>query len=243
MSQQASETQGVQVVSHSPSETARLTVGGKALDLPVVAGTEQEKGVDISKLRDQTGYVTLDPGYGNTGACTSSITFLDGERGILRYRGYPIEELAENATYSEVAYLLVYGDLPSKRELDHFTARLAEKSVLPPALEMVCNTFMTAQLILDLGSFEFKGKQSWQLCASCFNGVLRICALDRHYSNIAAGGHEEQLGPGPRIDDFMEQLSQIALPSLEVRGLIAALLAVLPGDAPTRLTHRPDHSK
>jgi len=126
-------------VSHSASETARLAVGGKTLDLPVVTGTEQEKGIDIAKLRDQTGYVTLDPGYGNTGACTSAITFLDGERGILRYRGYPIEELAENASYSEVAYLLVYGDLPSKRELDHFTARLAEKSVLPQGLEMVCN--------------------------------------------------------------------------------------------------------
>jgi citrate synthase len=93
-------------------ETAKLVVGGTTYELPVLVGSEQEKAIDCSKLRDTTGYVTLDPGYGNTGSCTSAVTFIDGERGILRYRGYPIEDLAEKASFLDVAYLLVHGELP-----------------------------------------------------------------------------------------------------------------------------------
>src|SRR5947209_19190881 len=93
------------------SETAQIKVGDKTYDFPVVEGTEGEKAIDISKLRDQTGYVTLDIGYKNTGATQSSITFLDGERGRLKYRGYPIEQLAEESSLIEVAYLLIYGEL------------------------------------------------------------------------------------------------------------------------------------
>ena len=102
------------------SETAKLELDGKIYELPVVVGTENEKAIDISKLRDVTGYITLDTGYKNTGATKSSITFLDGEEGILHYRGYPIEQLAEQATFLEVAYLLIYGVLPTQKELDDF---------------------------------------------------------------------------------------------------------------------------
>lgn len=102
------------------SETASITLNGKTLDLPVYTGTEGEKAIDISKLRDQTGHITLDPGYKNTGATKSAITFLDGEKGILKYRGYKIEDLAEKSTFLEVAYLLIYGDLPSKETLEKF---------------------------------------------------------------------------------------------------------------------------
>lgn len=91
------------------AEVAILKIDGKEYELPIVIGTEKEKAIDISKLRQQTGYVTLDNGYLNTGACTSAVTFLDGELGILRYRGIPIEQLAENSTFTEVAYLLIYG--------------------------------------------------------------------------------------------------------------------------------------
>src|SRR3954466_15962934 len=105
----------------SPSaEVARLQLNGKEIELPIVVGTEQERGIDISKLLATTGCVTLDEGYANTGATTSNITFLDGERGILRYRGYSIEDLAANCDFLEVAHLLIYGDLPSEAQLATF---------------------------------------------------------------------------------------------------------------------------
>src|SRR6188472_2160501 len=97
--------------------TAKLTLGDTNLDLPMVVGTEGERAVDISKLRAKTGYITHDEGYMNTGATTSAITFLDGEAGILRYRGYPIEQLAGQCDFIEVAYLLMYGELPTDVEL------------------------------------------------------------------------------------------------------------------------------
>lgn len=102
------------------SETISLKIGENNLELPVVTGTENEKGIDISKLRDEAGYITLDPGFKNTGATKSAITFLDGEKGILRYRGYAIEELASKSTFVEVAYLLIYGTLPTGDELETF---------------------------------------------------------------------------------------------------------------------------
>ena len=102
------------------SEIAKIELGGTTYEFPVIEGTENEKAIDISNLRAATGYVTLDTGYKNTGATTSAITFLDGEEGILKYRGYPIEELAEKATFIEVAYLLIYGNLPTVIELENY---------------------------------------------------------------------------------------------------------------------------
>src|SRR5258706_16290903 len=91
---------------------ATLNYDGKSVALPVMHGTENEAAIDIEKLRAQTGLITMDPGYGNTGACRSAITFIDGEKGILRYRGYDIAELAENSTFLEVSWLLLHGELP-----------------------------------------------------------------------------------------------------------------------------------
>jgi len=112
------------------SETAQLKIGDKTFDLPVIEGTEGEKAIDISKLRDQTGYVTLDIGYKNTGATKSAITFLDGEKGILKYRGYPIEQLAENSSFIEVAYLLIYGELPTEDQLTSFQYELSRHTLV-----------------------------------------------------------------------------------------------------------------
>jgi len=111
------------------------------IDLPVTVGTEREKGIDISRLRNLTGAITLDPGLGNTGACTSAITFLDGERGILRYRGIPIEQLAESATYLETSYLLIYGVLPTRRQLEQLTTTLAERAPLSEGMEPFFDLF------------------------------------------------------------------------------------------------------
>jgi len=102
------------------SEVAKLELNGKVYELPIVTGSENEKGIDISKLRAQTGYITLDYGFKNTGSTSSAIKFLNGEEGILRYRGYPIEQLASEASFLEVSYLLLFGELPNKKEFAEF---------------------------------------------------------------------------------------------------------------------------
>lgn len=112
------------------SEVAELKLEGQTVELPVVVGTENEKGIDISNLRAKTGYITLDNGYMNTGACTSAITFIDGEKGILRYRGIPIEVLAERSSFLETAYLLIDGKLPTQPELDNFTNRVRRHTMI-----------------------------------------------------------------------------------------------------------------
>jgi citrate synthase len=106
------------------SDKAKLEFAGKSYDLPVVVGTEKETAVDISALRAQSGLVTLDNGYANTGACKSAITFIDGENGILRYRGYPVEDLAARSTFVETSYLLIFGELPTAQQLTDFRGLL-----------------------------------------------------------------------------------------------------------------------
>ena len=96
------------------SGVATVTVDGSTYEFPIVEGSEGERAIDIGTLRAETGLVTLDPGYGNSGSCSSAITFIDGESGILRYRGYPIEELATKSTFLETAYLLLNGELPTQ---------------------------------------------------------------------------------------------------------------------------------
>jgi citrate synthase len=112
------------------NEHARLTLEGKDYEFPVITGSEGEKAIDISELRSRTGYITLDNGYVNTGATTSSITYLDGEKGILRYRGIPIEQLAEQSTFVETSYLLIYGELPTRQQLDNFSRLLTNHSMI-----------------------------------------------------------------------------------------------------------------
>jgi citrate synthase len=109
-------------------DTAKLTIGDLSVELPVIIGSEGEKAIDISSLRNQTGFITMDPGLGNTGICTSRITFMDGEKGILRYRGIPVEELAEHSTFVETAYLLINGMLPTKKQLNNFSVQLNDQS-------------------------------------------------------------------------------------------------------------------
>src|SRR3954464_5613159 len=115
--------------------TAELRVDGKSCKLPVVQGTEHERAIDIAALRGETGCITLDDGYGNTGSCKSAITFIDGEKGILRYRGIPIEELAEKSTFIEVALLLIWGHLPTSTELRKFSDLLTENELLHESMK------------------------------------------------------------------------------------------------------------
>lgn len=112
------------------NQTVEMIIDGKPLELPSIKGSEGEVGIDISSLRNKTGCITLDPAYGNTGACESAITFIDGEKGILRYRGYDIAELAEKSTFVETSYLLIYGELPTRAQLTEFSNMLCENQML-----------------------------------------------------------------------------------------------------------------
>ena len=116
------------------SQTCRIELDGQSYEFPTVEGTERELAVDISALRDRTGYITLDDGYGNTGSCTSAITYIDGDKGILRYRGIPIEQLAEHSTFVETAWLVIWGRLPTQAELDHFSALLTQHEMMHESL-------------------------------------------------------------------------------------------------------------
>ena len=123
------------------TDVASLTYGDQTVELPVVRGTEDERGADISKLRSETGLITLDPGYGNTGSTRSAITFVDGEQGILRYRGYPIEQLAEQSSFLEVAYLLINGDLPTSAQLDAFSAEITHHTLIREEMRHFFDSF------------------------------------------------------------------------------------------------------
>ncbi len=143
------------------SEKATLVLDGKNYELPVITGTENEKAIDISKLRAQTGYVTFDEGYKNTGCTVSNITYLDGEQGVLRYRGYSIEDLAEKASFTEVCYLLLYGELPTATQLKDFEYQLTQHTLVHENLMKVFEVFPTGShpmgqlmtLISGLSSF------------------------------------------------------------------------------------------
>jgi citrate synthase len=123
------------------SEHAELKLDGKTYQLPVVTGSENEKAIDINNLRDLTGYITIDSGYKNTGATKSAITFLDGEEGILRYRGYSIEDLAEKASFLEVAYLLIYGELPNKTDLAKFEYDIKHRTMVNEDMRKIYDGF------------------------------------------------------------------------------------------------------
>ncbi len=123
------------------SDKATLTYDGKTYELPVVEGTENEKGIDISKLRAQSGLITLDPGFKNTGSTKSAITYLDGEKGILRYRGYSIEELADSASFLEVTYLIIHGELPNKAQYEAFCKEITEHTLVHEEIKNILDGF------------------------------------------------------------------------------------------------------
>jgi citrate synthase len=123
------------------SDSAKLSFKGQEYEFPVITGTENESAIEIGKLRDTTGLITLDPGYKNTGATKSAITFLDGEEGILRYRGYRIEDLAEKSTFLEVAYLLIYGHLPTQAEYEAFNVEITHHTLVHEDIKKILEGF------------------------------------------------------------------------------------------------------
>ncbi|MEM7509353.1 MAG: citrate synthase [Bacteroidota bacterium] len=150
-------------------ETINITIGDESYELPVFVGTFDEKGIDISKLRGSTKYVTLDPGFKNTGSTTSAITFIDGENGVLLHRGYPIEQLAEQADFPEVIYMLLHGELPTATELDAFNKELAAHTGIPSGIKDVLNALpddthpmgMLTVALASLSGFFGENLDSW----------------------------------------------------------------------------------
>ncbi|OGX88823.1 citrate synthase [Hymenobacter coccineus] len=181
------------------AESAELILDGKSISLPVIEGTEHEKAFDIGKLRDQTGYVTYDPGYKNTGATKSAITFLDGEEGILRYRGYPIEQLAEKASFLEVAYLLINGSLPTQTEFDAFRYEITQHSLVHEDIRKILDGFpssahpmgILASIVCSLTAFYPKSI-SPELNKDELN--LNIVRLIAKLPTIAAWSYKNSVG-------------------------------------------------
>src|ERR1700748_776693 len=166
------------------SETIQLHIGDKTYDLPVIEGTENEKAIDISKLRDLTGYITLDIGYKNTGATKSAITFLDGELGILKYRGYPIEQLAEKSSFIEVAYLLIHGELPTEKQLYDFQYEISRHTLVHEDMKKFFDGFPSkshpmgqlSSLVCALSAFYPESLKSVQTTEELHLSIIKMLA-------------------------------------------------------------------
>ncbi len=217
-------------------KSAKLIVEDKEYDLPLIIGSEKEVGVDISKLRGLSGAITADNGYGNTGSCQSAITFIDGEKGILRYRGYPIEELAENSNFIEVCYLLIYGNLPTKKELDDFHYGLTHHSLIhedmkkffegypPSAHPMGILASMVASLSAFYPESNFEDDKN-----------LNIIRLIAKLKTIAAFSYKKSIGQPyiyPRNDmnyaaDFIHMMFAVPAEEYEVTKEIEEALDLL----------------
>ena len=181
------------------STTASLNLDGKTYDLPVITGSENEKAIDIQNLRQQTEYITLDTGYKNTGATTSNITFLDGETGILRYRGYPIEQLAEKSSFIEVAYLLIYGELPTLEQLEKFSTSITRHTLIHEDMKRFYEAYpskahpmgVVASITCSLSTFypeslnPNRGEEAIELT------IVRLLAK---FSTIAAWAYKNSVG-------------------------------------------------
>ncbi|GAA3984415.1 citrate synthase [Mucilaginibacter dorajii] len=181
------------------SETAQLKIGDKTFELPVIEGTEGEKAIDISKLRDQSGYVTLDIGYKNTGATKSAITFLDGEKGILKYRGYSIEQLAENASFIEVAYLLIYGELPTEAQLTDFQYQVSRHTLVHEDMKKFFDGFPSkshpmGQLSSLIGALAAFNPESLKQGLSTEEVNLEIMKLLAKMSTVVSWIYKKSLG-------------------------------------------------
>jgi citrate synthase len=184
-------------------DDAKLLLEGKEYALPVFVGTEGETAIDIRKLRDATGALTYDPGYGNTGSCKSAITFIDGEAGILRYRGYPIEELAGKIPFSQVAYLLIYGELPNPEQAQEWRRKLTINSFIHESMLNFFDHFpplshpmsILGTMVSALSSFYPQGEEE-----DIDRAIVRLMAQAK---TIAAFSYKKSIGEPmvyPRTD-------------------------------------------
>jgi citrate synthase len=216
--------------------TAKLIYKGEEYEFPVVVGTEDEAGIDCTKLRATTGAIALDPGYGNTGSCLSAITFIDGEKGILRYRGYPIEQVAEQASFEEVCYLLIYGHLPTQAELDEFRVGLTQHSLIHESLRHFFEGFppsahpmmVLSAMVASLSAFYtgVNGDEDVDL------NIIRLLAKAK---TIAALSYKKSVGQPfiyPRNDlsytqDFLHMMFAVPTEQYEISPVLDRALNLL----------------
>jgi len=181
------------------AETAELHFNGEVYQIPVVKGTENEKALDISKLRGQSGLITLDPGFKNTGSTQSAITFLDGEKGILRYRGYTIEQLAENASFLEVAYLIIYGELPNAEQIEHWRNDITYHTLIHEDFKVLLEGFpsnshpmgVLSSLVTSLTAFYPESLDPVRSSNEVDMSIIRLMAK---LPTIAAWAYKNEIG-------------------------------------------------
>jgi len=175
-------------------ETAKLVLRGREYELPVLEGTEKEVGIDVSSLRAQSGAITYDPGFADTGSCKSAITFIDGERGILRYRGYPIEQIAEHASFTEVCYLLIYGELPTVTELARFEEKLTLHTLLHEDMKKFFEGFPATAHPMAILSAMVASLSAYYPMRSEAERDLNIVRLIAKVPTIAAFSYKKSIG-------------------------------------------------
>ncbi len=181
------------------ADVAEIKINGKTYELPIVEGTENEVAIDISKLRAQSGVITLDPGYKNTGSTSSAITFLDGENGILRYRGYDIEDLAEKSNFLEVSYLIIFGELPTSDQLDRFTDRIRRHTMIHEDVKNILTGFpsnahpmgVLSSLISSLTAFYPESLDPYRSIEAVNNSIIRMIAK---MPTLAAWSYKNEIG-------------------------------------------------
>jgi citrate synthase len=191
------------------SGTARLVIDGTTHDLPVVVGTEGDRAIDISKLRESTGHITLDEGYSNTGSCRSAITFIDGEKGILRYRGIPVEQLATKSTFLETAWLLIYGELPTREQLKCWSALFTKHEMIHEGLYhhfdgfpstghpmAILSAMINAASCYDPGLIEMESPATFQVAAARLLSKIRTIAAASYKASIG----QPIIYPKPHLD-------------------------------------------
>ena len=215
---------------------SKLDLNGQQYELPVVVGTEGETAVDVLKLRAQSGAITYDPGFGNTGSCSSAITFIDGEKGILRYRGYPIEQVATAASFAEVCYLLVYGALPSRAEYDVFRGLLSRHTLLHEDMKKFFEGYSTmAHPMAILSSMVGSLSTYYPSAESDEDLNLNIIRLLAKTSTIAAFSYKKSIGQPfvyPRNDlsyteNFLHMMFAVPSETYEVPPVLDRALNLL----------------
>ena len=219
------------------SNTAEVKFNGKAYELPVVEGTENEQAIDIGKFRSSTGLITIDPGFKNTGSTRSAITFLDGEKGILRYRGYSIEELAEKSSFIEVAYLLIYGELPGQVALDNFRNKIKTHTLVHEDYKKILDGFpsnahpmgVLSSLVCSLTAFYPESLDPNRSSEEVNLGIIRILAK---MPTFAAWAYKNEVGhpvnyPDNRLDycsNFLKMMFALPAEQYEVDPVVANAL-------------------
>ncbi|MCB9454442.1 MAG: citrate synthase [Anaerolineaceae bacterium] len=217
-------------------DNAKLILNGQEYEFPTFAGSEGEVGIDFAALRSQTKAISYDPGYGNTGSCSSAITFINGEKGILRYRGYPIEQVAENASFVEVCYLLIYGDLPNREQLESFQHDLTYHTMIHEDMKKFFEGFppsahpmaILASMVISLSAY-YPGANDPE------NIDLNIVRLLAKIKTLAAFAYKKSIGQPyvyPRNDlsytaDFMHMMFAVPAEPYQVPDVLERALNLL----------------